>query len=295
MIARLLKSADQKAVNDLAPRYIVDSVFKDLLLRSPENSEITFWSDFVKNNGVVELVNFIQNTPEKTALNKIIESKRTLFMHIPKTAGTSFATFFKRFTNKIYNFAANDDSIFLTDAVLVTGHFGFATIKETTFTHSFTILRDPIERIISLYRYGRSQSSGWHIDDPVRTLDFDQWISSNLPIVRTQIDSFYVRVITDDIVKPFENRIAESVALALKRYSAFSAVGDHSDLNLFCLKISSLFNLPFFSLPNLNGTNYHIQLLGNYPPRPKLTPEVQDRLGQLTRLDYEVYNRFRAK
>jgi hypothetical protein len=27
----------------------------------------------------------------------------------------------------------------------------------------------------------------------------------------------------------------------------------------------------------------------------KLTPEIQDRLGQLTRLDYEVYNRFRAK
>jgi hypothetical protein len=154
-------------------------------------------------------------------------------MHIPKTAGTSYRNFFNRFTNKIYIFGANDDSISLTDAALTIGHFGFSFIKEATFTHSFTILRDPIERIISLYRYGRSQSSGWHIDDPVRTLDFDQWISSNIPIVRTQIDSFYARVITEDIVEPFENRISESVALALKRYSSFSAVGDQSDLDPF--------------------------------------------------------------
>ena len=250
---------------------------------------------FIKDNGILSLVDTIQTSEEKSALTAKIESHKLLFMHIPKAAGTSFRLFFNRFTEKIFIVQGDGNYLSPNDTCLFTGHFGFAYMKHYSHSHSFTILRDPIERIISLYRYGASEISGWPIIDPSRTLNFLEWISTDNPDVRGQIDSFYVRIITDEIAEPFENRIADSLALALKRYSDFSAVGDQSNLKPFCEKVASLLDIPIFTMPLHNFAKHHVSTSNNYPPRPKLTPEIQDRLGQLTQLDYEIYNRFRAK
>ena len=275
--------------------YVIRSAYKEGLLRSPAHSELSYWRPLLKSFGIMEFVRQLQFSPEKSALNAKIDSQRIIFMHIPKTAGSSLRAFFKRFTNNVYTHQADENPCPAGKACFINGHFGFSFMKNTTYDHSFTILRDPIERIISLYRFGRYEGSGWMIDDPVRTLNFNQWLSSDNPDVRTQIDSFYVRIITDDIAEPFENRVAESLQMAFKRYSDFSAIGDQSNLKPFCKKVASLLGIPIFSMPSHNSAEHYVSISNNYPLRPKLTPEVQRRLGQLTRFDYEVYNRFRAK
>jgi hypothetical protein len=275
--------------------YAIRRVYEEILLRSPTHSEVKGWRYYLKTFGIVAFVKQVQSSEEGSALRAKIESQKILFMHIPRTAGSSFRGFFEKFTDILYTSHAKQNPCPAEKACLISGHFGFSFMSHTTYDHSFTILRDPIERIISLYRYSRLEKSDWESVRESQSSVFSEWLSSDNPDVRAQIDSFYVRVITDDIIEPFENRIAESVKLAIERYSAFSAVGDQSALKPLCLKVSSLLDIPVFYLSFGNDSRSLSRSTTNYPPRPKLTPEIQRRLGQLTRLDYEIYNRFRAK
>jgi hypothetical protein len=281
--------------NQLHLDYAIRRVYEEILLRSPAHSEVKGWRHYLKTFGIVAFIKQVQSSEEGSALRAKIESQKVLFMHIPRTAGSSFRGFFEKFTDIVYTTHAKQNPCPVEKACLINGHFGFSFMNHTTYDHSFTILRDPIERIISLYRYSQSERSGWESVRNSQSPVFCKWLSSDNPYIHSQIDSYYVRAITDDIVEPLENRIAESVKLAIERYSAFSAVGDQSDLKPLCLKVSSLLDIPVIYLPVGNDSCFLNRSTANYPSRPKLTPEIQDRLGQLTRLDYEIYNRFRAK
>ena len=294
MISSLLGLPKKILEDRLFANYVIRSVYKERLLRSPDHSAFLYWRSFIEVNGIAEFIKHVLISPEKAALNAKIESQRIIFMHIPKTAGSSFRVFFERFTNNIYTFHAEKNSCDVEKACFINGHFGFSFMKEIKYKHSFTILRDPIERIISLYRYGSSEISDWAISNPARSLNFLEWISTDNPDVRRHIDSFYVRIITDEIAEPFENRVADSLALALKRYSDFSAVGDQSNLKPFCKKVASLLDIPIFTMPLHNLAKHHVSTSNNYPPMPKLTPKTQDRLRQLTRYDYEIYRTFKS-
>jgi hypothetical protein len=282
--------------NVFFPEYAIHCIYNDLLLRPPTKSDISFWKHIIYSYGLCFAINEIQKSDEFLALSAKFESNKVLFMHIPKAAGSSFRTYFSRFTKKIYIHLENQNFVSADKACLLTGHFGYSFIKSASFRHSFTILRDPIERIISLYRFGNSNLSDWHEQDPVRHLNFSKWISSDNPDVRGQIDSFYVRIMTDDLAEPFENRVGHSFALALKRFSEFSLIGDQSDLMPFLEKISALIGMPsVIKLPFDNSSTSHSRSDINYPARPKLTPEIITRLKRLTLLDYEIYNRFKNK
>jgi hypothetical protein len=178
----------------------------------------------------------------------------------------------------------------------VTGHFSYSRLASLQATHSFTILRDPIARILSLYRYGRSAVSGWPSDDPVRHLDFEQWVSSEDPHVKMQIDNYYVRVMTDDLEEPHESRETESLHLAIERYRQFTSVGDQNNLKPFLKKISDALGIPCPpKFPSSNGSSVNQLFDLGYEPKPQITDRAQRRLNELTRLDYEVYNRFRDR
>jgi hypothetical protein len=294
MLESFLEVPKKILINRFSADYVIHDVFKYLLLRSPSHSDLVYWRNFIQSGGVADFVNQVYLSKEKTALNAKVESSKILFMHIPKTAGSSFRLFFERFTKKIYTFHAQENSCDVEKSCFINGHFGFSFMKKIKYDHSFTILRDPIERIISLYRHGSSEIPGWEPDDPIRTHDFGQWISSEDPRVTSLVDSFYIRVVTDDMGEPFENRASDSLKMALKRYSEFSAVGDQSNLRPFCKKVASLLDFPIFRMPLNNLADQHTYINKAYRPRPQLTPEIQSRLSQLTRYDYEIYRMFKS-
>lgn len=297
MLTKIFRTITNLVTSHFAPSYIIRGVYEHVLLRSPSKSEILFWTPFVKKNGIVAFVKQVQLSPEKIALTAKVESHRILFMHIPRTAGTSFRVFFERLSNKVFIVGEDQDHILLNEATLVLGHFGFAYMKYRAYTLSFTILRDPIERIISFYRYryGLSRIHGWSFDDSQQKPSFEQWIFSEDPQVKSLIDSYYVRIMTDDMEDPFENRVSDSLELAYKRYSNFSAIGDQSNMEPFYKKISSLLDIPSFLLPIVNDSSTHTNLNTKYTSRPKLSHNMRTRLEELTRYDFEIYNRFRCK
>jgi hypothetical protein len=130
----------------------------------------------------------------------------------------------------------------------------------------------------------------------VRHLSFEEWLESDDPLVQDQIDSYYVRVLTDDLQEPFENRREKSLQLALERYKNFTYVGDQADLKTFLTKMSAAIGIPCpLIIPAANVAIVNQMFDADYIPKPEITPRAKRRLDELTRLDWEVYNTFRAR
>ena len=275
---------------------IIKDFFNQILFRQPAGHELNYWLKIFHFSSAGEIALEFVSSAERVALCKKIESHRIAFLHIPKTAGSAFNSIFSRITRKIHTTHATNNPIGIHEANLVTGHFGYAGLASLQATHSFTILRDPIARILSLYRFGRSAVSGWPSDDPVRHLDFEQWVSSEDPCVKREIDNFYVRVMTDDLEEPFESRETESLPLAIERYRQFTSVGDQDNLQPFLKKMSAGLGIPCPpKFPRSNDSSANQLFDSGYEPKPQITPRAQRRLEELTRMDYEVYNIFRER
>ena len=288
------------AANHIFSKEIREEIIKDfynqILFRQPTGRELNAWLKVSSSSSPGEIALDFFWSAERVSLCKKIESKKIAFLHIPKTAGSSFNAIFQRITRKIHTPLVNESPVSMRDASLITGHFGFSFLKNLDCTHSFTILRDPIARIISLYRYGRSAVSGWRSDNPVRHLDFEQWVSSEKPLVKRDIDNLYVRVMTDDLEEPFESREAKSLSLAIERYRQFTCVGDQARLDLFLKKMSAALGIPCRpNFPIANAADVSSLNDSSYEPRPQITLRTQRRLEELTRMDYEVYNTFRDR
>lgn len=87
--------------------------------------------------------------------------KKYFFMHIPKSAGMSIRRMMVE--NELNTLVVDDYSqlAYLSDSVLqsydaVTGHLGFRLLNRFPDAFSFTILRDPVDRILSMYGYWRA-------------------------------------------------------------------------------------------------------------------------------------------
>lgn len=288
-------SANSKFSKEIREEIIKD-FYNQILFRQPAGHELDHWFEKFHFLSAGEIALEFFSSAERVALCKKIESHRIAFLHIPKTAGSSFNSIFSRITRKIHTTHSTNNPIGIHEANLVTGHFGYSDLASLDATHTFTILRDPIARIISLYRYGRSKVFGWPADDPVCHLDFEQWVSSREPKILAFIDNCYVRLMTDDLEEPFENRAAESLPLAIERYSQFTCVGDQSNLQSFLKKMSAALGIPCPpKFPRSNDSSANQLFDSGYEPKPQITPRAQRRLEELTRMDYEVYNIFRER
>lgn len=139
------------------------------------------------------------------------EIGQVLFLHLPKAAGSSLS-FYIRDQVKQNN---DGSSILLHDhidhpksrkhaietartAKYVHGHFSWNTYREVVRddvpTFAFTILRDPAERLISLYLFMRSKPEGrLPIYDAVRKMSPRQFLIDNRNDVNFETNNFAVR------------------------------------------------------------------------------------------------------
>lgn len=272
---------------------VITDYYETFLHRIPSPEETTYWLKMHEASNLAEIAMLFFASEERRLMSEKIEAKRTIFLHIPKTAGSSINIIFYSLTNKVFGIGSNN-LVSLEDACVVTGHMSFSFIEKLVFTDSFTILRNPLDRIVSLYRFGRSNLSGWGPVDPVRHLSFEEWLESDDPLVQGQIDSYYVRVLTDDLQEPFENRREKSLQLALERYQNFTCVGDQANLKPFLKNMSATLGIRCpLKMPEVNVAAINQKFDANYVPKPEITPRAKRRLEELTRLDWIVYNTFR--
>jgi len=103
--------------------------------------------------------------------------KKIIFFHIPKTGGTTLHTLLTNEENGLnfcskfrHNDILRQDPNVFTKYDFFSGHFRYSTLAEKIDLSKFTLitmLRHPVDRIISMYRFGKSHSESFIEDNPI--------------------------------------------------------------------------------------------------------------------------------
>ena len=138
----------------------------------------------------------------RPVLQPLTLNRRVVFLHIAKTAGTSIIHFFQQRLpadqicshGDFLSFPKREDlfQAQLKRYQLVSGHFGYEDIapllKES---YSFTFLRDPVERVLSLYKFCMhvDMQKQFAVARAARDLGLEGFLGSTLPEVNEMLDN----------------------------------------------------------------------------------------------------------
>jgi hypothetical protein len=127
---------------------------------------------------------------------------RVVFLHIAKTAGTSIVHFFRRRLPEravcshgdFLDFPEQDGAFqqSLRRHQFVSGHFGYADVASLLpDSYSFTFLRDPVDRVLSLYKFclHADMQRRFAVARAAGGLGLEGFIHSTLPEVCEMLDN----------------------------------------------------------------------------------------------------------
>lgn len=192
--------------------------------------------------------------------NLYLRSERSFFfLHIPKTAGTSLISEMRRYFDPEEVFPRHGFHHLRPEEILnlpgqyklFTTHGGFDIAKRLGF-HVFTVLRDPIDRICSLYNFwngipeARAKIPGTGKTDVAvtlaKTLPFDAFVCSEHPRIVADIENAQTfQVIGSNALyarKPFAGwSEGDLLQRARDHLASLDAVGATEDLPAFLRRL----------------------------------------------------------
>jgi hypothetical protein len=128
--------------------------------------------------------------------------RRVIFLHIAKTAGTSVVHFFRSRLppgmtcshGDFLSFPQQSDAFAqkLEEYRFLSGHFGYSDVATLLpGAYSFTFLRDPVDRVLSLYKFcmHSDMQKQFPVARAARDLGLEGWLSSTLPEVSEMLDN----------------------------------------------------------------------------------------------------------
>jgi hypothetical protein len=234
-------------------------------------------------------------------------SQQVLFLHIAKTAGTSTVEFFRNRLPPGTVCSHGDFIQFpsepaarlskLGEFKFISGHFGYSEIApllETTY--SFTFLRDPVERVLSLYKFFSWPETYKIVPaaKPALELGLEGFLASTLPEVCEVLDNQQVWQIAHAHWRP--NRLEWK---------------DISEDELFATAVDHLQQFSFVGLTETFAADFELILrqlgIDEEVPRKKvfetrdpitgaeLSPSVLAALKERLALDYALLEHVRAQ
>jgi hypothetical protein len=231
-----------------------------------------------------------------------MKAPRLFFLHNPKAGGSSLRALLKGlfsdeevapvFSNAPNDHRANNASMSqYAGYAFYAGHYGYEAFSRLGNGHQLiTNFRDPVERVISLYRYWRNNVSAADLTsaDPrdaeivllSHRLDFSEFIRSPNPDLQLYISNFHFRQL---LASPWEPAGAGflDVLKVKRRISSMPwfHVAEMPNASLALLR-SAMPELSSAEMPDENRS------AGN---RVQLTKADARHLAHLNRLDYEIY------
>jgi len=226
---------------------------------------------------------------------------KVFFLHIQKTAGTSVlhlaSTKYKEsmITHGDYQ---NMDTRKVSKLAFVAGHFGFNYNEGLLNSrYSFTFLRNPVERILSLYYFCRNQTE---CDFPIyrlaQQLTLEQFLKEGFEPGRIKShiwnhQTWMLACGRDNArlleIEDFDSdQLLDDAMINLKKFSHVGFVESFSkDINV----ISNALGLHVYD--NNMATN----VTNDRPKADDLSSSTIDLLYELTALDQELYNHWWGK
>lgn len=253
----------------------------------------------------------------------MFDARRPLvFMHVPKTAGSSFAAALKQalapknmvfgfdrsLFGKFEHFSTIDASILRDiylapeliprDAQLITGHMALSTLLSTYADGQFvTLLREPVSRLLSNWLF-------WRQTDEHNLLLWGKWADT----VRSSHGRFSDFLNTAGAIPHVDNPYLRALVWPHQYVPDNALISAAHDDQLLDLAFTNLRRFDFVDIiedPLLFQTfadwlgmpieNVRVNVTEAMPDRlrcsldDELTPAVYDRLGTLTRLDRQLW------
>jgi hypothetical protein len=222
------------------------------------------------------------------------------YLHIPKSAGTSVRRLFASvFEDRLVEVYGNLDAIRCAPDSVLFGHFCFSLHKRLgdPAPRYMTVLRDPVDRVISWYRHQtRASDSRFYREIHERGLTLGEIIDRGLA---HEVNNHSVRMIcTDSPLKWQHARDAFSSKLTGKKFYQFDA-GRHLKLAFerirrsFCfVGVVERFDLLLNFVAELAGKTGEFAVpKENIAPNHDLKVDTQtlDLIKRANRLDYELF------
>lgn len=230
---------------------------------------------------------------------------RVIFLHIAKTAGTSIVEFFRRRLpgdalcshGDFLDFASPGAGTSLADYRFVSGHFGYCDVAELLpGAYSFTFLRDPVDRVLSLYKFclHADMQRRFAVARAARDLGLEGFIHSTLPEVCEMLDNQQTWQLARGYWREDRRALAhmrdeELLAIAREHLDEFSRVG-----------LTETFDADFATILadlGIDATVPEKRQLQTPDPltREVLDPHTLDLLLERVALDYRLLDRVRTR
>lgn len=217
------------------------------------------------------------------------------FLHIPKTAGTTFNSILKRqyFLSEVFYFTGsinldkkkyealekykqNNIELFLGHARLVTG------IENADNTKIITFLRDPISRVKSFCQYvSVGKSSYLRKEFPPDKFDLDKFLESG----NDELSNLQTKMLINrDISTPPISDISASLAINIATDNLFNKIfryglQEYFDESLMIFADALNWRMPFYETLNKKVENKSI----------KFEEKHISKIMELNKMDIEVY------
>lgn len=216
------------------------------------------------------------------------------FLHIPKTAGTSFlhamrTVFPSTCTPFAATFVSESDAAELRRFDVIAGHLSFADYQKYFPAHRpLTILRNPVARCLSWYWYAREIVPASVMTDEVQSakrLSPEDFFQLDADIIRRNIVNRQTRQLGGHALDFSRDENAD-LNLAKDHLDAMRWIGDLDTLPADLLRLRALPG--FESFPELPRLNEGLT-------RMDVSPALRSRIEQLNWADMDLYEHYQAK
>lgn len=225
-------------------------------------------------------------------------ARTILFVHIPRTAGTSVTDFLQRSVPPGTGLNVADpwgDSLDTVDILdeysFIGGHFGMDVRQRFEQPpRVLTFLRDPVTRIVSLYHFGRSRDTGpvsgtgQRLIQIARQSTLEEFALHEDPDIQRLVRNAQTWQLSDGHwTRPYRAPDAESLERAKRQLDTCDFVGILEQLpDCFASMCERL------SLDAGRGLD-HLNAAPEGMRTQKIASEFRRALGEHLRLDFELY------